>query len=85
MSEQLVLLRRTYQDQSSVYLRNNTTYHIVRTEKGIVSTREIENDRMLLKDIVGDVQEERVYYSDLMPLKEIASYTLIPNVTDSKR
>ncbi|HQV52841.1 MAG: DUF3857 domain-containing protein [Flavobacteriales bacterium] len=85
MSEQLVLLRRTYQDQSSVYLRNNTTYHIVRTEKGIVSTREIENDRMLLKDIVGDVQEERVYYSDLMPLKEIEAYTLIPKGNGSKR
>ncbi|MBK9175815.1 MAG: transglutaminase domain-containing protein [Flavobacteriales bacterium] len=83
--ELLISMRRAWQDQSSVFLKRNTTYRIERTEKGFTARRETEEQELMLKDQTGTAQEEVIRYSGLIPLERLEAYTLVPNGGKRKR
>jgi hypothetical protein len=76
--EMLARYRRAHHDESSVYLEKNTTITIRRAATGLVADRNVEEERLTLKTLAGQTQDDAVYYSGMVPLKSIAAYTLTP-------
>lgn len=83
--ELLISMRRAWQDQSSVFLKRNTTYRIERSAKGFTARRETEEQELMLKDQSGTAQEEVIHYSGLIPLERLEAYTLVPQGRAHKR
>lgn len=77
--ELLVRMRRAWQDQSSVFLKRNTTYVIERGPQGWTARRTAEEDELMLKDQSGAASEKTVHYSGLVPLDGLVAYTLVPD------
>ncbi|MEO8734467.1 MAG: transglutaminase domain-containing protein [Flavobacteriales bacterium] len=76
--EMLARYRSAHHDESSVYLQKNTTITIRRAATGLVADRSVEEERITLKTLAGQTQDDAVYYSGMVPLKSIAAYTLSP-------
>jgi hypothetical protein len=83
--ELLVRMRRAHQDQNAVYLKRSTTIRIERTTDGAVAFRDVEEQRLMLKDLSGRDREQQVYYSGMIPLKRLEAHTMVPSGKGHKR
>jgi hypothetical protein len=72
----LTRMRRTYQEESKIYLKHHTVVRIERAGNGAVATRTVEEEELYLKDQGGAAREREVHYSSLVELKDIEAYTL---------
>lgn len=72
----LVNMRRAYQEESSVYLKRNTTLRVQRAANGTIAFRESVEEELVLKDLSGTARQQEVHYSSLMPLEKLEAYTL---------
>lgn len=75
-AELLTRMRRTYQEEASIYLKRNTVLRFERSAEGTVAIRESVEEELYLKDHGGSAKEREVYYSGLMELVDLEAYTL---------
>lgn len=82
----LVEMRRTYQDEPIVYLHRNTTIRIQRVGNELVSSREVDEEKLVLKELSGTAHENTVHYSSsFQTLEDLDIYTMTPQGNGYKR
>lgn len=83
--ELLTRYRRAWPDQSSVYLKLNTTIRIEHTKDGLTATKTMEIEQMTLKAPAGLSDREEVSYSKLVPLAGMNAWTMVPKDNGYKK